>query len=118
MPSLVPVPMHTRPASDDWTAALGQSPTRTEAVSDVNANATSIDVDYANADMAAVKDPNVVILLPLTLTPSARIRHLWFLFQSALHLLARVAAGLGSLARDACKTMYASYPAKDGDEFL
>ena len=42
---------------------------------------------------------------------------LWFLLQCALHLLARAVAALGSLARDFCAGVYASYPAEAEDGF-
>ena len=46
------------------------------------------------------------------------VNRLRFLLQSLLHLLARVVAGVTALARDLCETVYASYPAEDGDELL
>jgi len=35
-------------------------------------------------------------------------KRLWYLLQCALHLLARLVAALGSLARDACESVYAA----------
>jgi len=44
-------------------------------------------------------------------------RRLWLLLQCAPHLLARLVAALGALARDVCETVYASYPVEAEDGF-
>lgn len=49
-----------------------------------------------------------------TESPRRRLR---YLLQSALHLVARLVAGAWSLARDACESVYASYPSEAEDGF-
>ena len=52
--------------------------------------------------------------LPREQPPLAR--RLWFLLQCALHLLARLVAGVTALAQDLCESVYASYPGEEVEE--
>lgn len=50
------------------------------------------------------------------MTPPVLHRRLWCLLQSALHLLARLVAGVTALARDFCESVYTSYPDETVEE--
>ena len=75
-----------------------------------------VDATVAQDSSDTADTPIVWAVLPREKLTIAR--RLWFLLQCALHLLARLVAGVTALARDLCESAYASYPAEDGDELL
>ena len=74
-------------------------------------------VDAAVAqDSSAIAAAHIVwAILPREQPTIAR--RLWYWLQCALHLLARLVAGVTALARDLCESAYASYPSEAEDGF-